>query len=180
MASIATGLDSVLKKYFELYREKGDLPPILAGQIQAKLAAGLPKTLYFKALEQNHGGILMGRPDEYLELKEKVFAALDHKTRASSPKEVHPSYQLQLDVYTFLLESNQYPTLKTAYLAYYFPNEGALHRGFPFTAEVHEVKTDPKRALKVFQEALLSLQDEPPAPSAQCSFCQWRERLRDF
>ena len=42
---------------------------------------------------------------------------------------VHPSYQLQLDVYSFLLKVMGYDTTNKAYLAFYYPDECELHKG---------------------------------------------------
>lgn len=169
--SLPTGMDSVIKKYFDTYRTHGSLPPILKDRIPAKLAQGLPKTLYF---ELSPGAILYGRPDEYLEFPEQIFAPLDHKTRASAPKELLPVYQNQMDIYDLLLRKNKYQTRNKAFLVYYYPGVGELHKGFPFHIAIKEVKTDPEHALKLFEDALKVLKkDTAPQPGENCAFCGW-------
>jgi hypothetical protein len=40
MAGILIKMDSIIKHYFDKYRERGQLPPIIMGKIQGKLTAG--------------------------------------------------------------------------------------------------------------------------------------------
>lgn len=174
--SLPIGMDSVIKKYFETYRGKKVLPPILKNEIKGRLALAMPKTLYFR---DDAGHTLYGRPDEYVELPGEMMAALDHKTRASAPKELLAVYQNQLNVYDFLLNQNDYRTAGKAYLVYYYPGEGELHRGFPFHTTIKEIETNADAAQELFYKALELLdEEEAPSPSEACAFCNWhRERL---
>ncbi|MBI4119661.1 MAG: PD-(D/E)XK nuclease family protein [Parcubacteria group bacterium] len=107
---------------------------------------------------------------------EKLYAPLDHKTRASFTDNVHETYQLQMDAYDWLLQENGFMTAAKAYLAYYAPLDGELHEGFPFGVDLKELKTSPQRAQKLFSQALEIIgSDEPPQPSAKCAFCQYRK-----
>ena len=101
MASIVIKMDSIIKHYFDKYREKGELPPIVIGKVRGKLPNNMPKTLYYNEIE---GITLMGRPDEYLELEEGYIVPFDHKTKSKAPENTHNAYQLQMDVYSFLLK----------------------------------------------------------------------------
>jgi len=85
-------MDSIIKHYFDRYREIGQLPPIIIGQIEGRLAIDMPKTL---KLEMDNGMILWGRSDEYLELNDGNIVAFDHKTKSKEPEDVHKSYQLR-------------------------------------------------------------------------------------
>lgn len=171
-------MDSVIKKYFDLYRGKDELPPILRNKVCGRLAVAMPKTLYFY---NDDGNILYGRPDEYLELPGELVSPLDHKTRASAPKELLPVYQNQLDVYDFLLSKNKYRTSGRAYLVYYYPGVGELHKGFPFHTHIKEVKTNPESAEELFQGAIeLLQQDELPQSHEACTFCAWAKNLKSL
>lgn len=174
--SITSGLDSVIKKYFDSHRKKGQLPPFLEGRINGKLIDFLPKTLKFSS----RGNILYGKLDECVELFSGDFAPLDHKTRASSPEEIHPSFQLQMDIYTLLLEKNGYKTKRVAYLVYYFPIPGELHRGFPFEIEVKEISTNPEEAEKIFYEAIDCLSEKVPLSNENCEYCKWVDDYTNF
>ncbi len=140
MSSIPIKMDSIIKHYFDRYREQGLLPPIILGQIEGKLALDMPKTL---KLEMDDGIILWGRPDDYFELNDGNIVAFDHKTKSKEPEDVHKSYQLQLDVYSFLIKNLDYKTTDKGFLAYYHPDECDLHEGMPFYCSIIEVKTYP-------------------------------------
>jgi CRISPR/Cas system-associated exonuclease Cas4 (RecB family) len=174
--SIATGLDSVVKKYFDNYRKSANLPPLLSSKIKARLIDSLPKTFWYNADVLNAS--LMGKLDECIIDEEGFYLPLDHKTRASVPESTHPAYRFQMSVYTLLLIKNNYNTKNVAYLVYYAPDAGVLHEGFPFTVEVKEVKTDPCRAEKVFNEAVSLLRNDMPQSSERCEFCNWARQVK--
>ena len=169
-------MDSVIKKYFDTYRGKKEMPPILKNKIQGRLALAMPKTLY---MSDDSGYVLLGRPDEYVELPGEAIAPLDHKTRASAPKELLPVYQNQLNIYDFLLAKNDYKTGGKAYLVYYHPAVGELHQGFPFETTIKEIKTQPEAAEELFHKAIELLEEEEPPPSHEdCAFCRWATNLK--
>ena len=78
-----------------------------------------------------------------------------------------------MDVYTLLLERNGHPTSRTAYVVYYFPVEGELHRGFPFGVDVHTIETDPEGAYAVFAAGCRCLAGPLPPSGAACNYCRW-------
>jgi len=169
--SLPGGIDLALKRYYGFYREKGVLPPLLEGKVSGTLIKRLPKR--FSYFDKETDAELNGMLDECLDFGDGTFAALDNKTRGSNPKELIKAYQVQLDVYTLLLEKNGYKTKNIAYLAYYFPKE-ANDEGFDFALEVKEVPTDPKQAQKLFIEAVNVLKmDKPPSSSKGCEYCKW-------
>ena len=171
--SLPSGIDRVLKGYFDTYRQEGTLPPLVRGKIQGRLATH-PMTLGFN--DPQTGARLWGKLDDSLILPDGRIAPLDHKTRASAPDSIAYSekyYRFQMDVYTLLLEQNGHKTSRTAYLVYYFPVDGALHEGFPFELAVHEVVTDPERAYNVFRAGSRCLTGDRPSSSDGCEYCRW-------
>jgi hypothetical protein len=154
MAGIVIKMDSIIKHYFNKYREQGQLPPIIIGKIQGKLPEDMPKTLKH---DEGDGIILMGRPDDYFELKDGNIVAFDHKTKSKAPEGTHPAYQLQLDVYSYLLKAKGYKTTNNAYLAYYYPDDCDLHNGMCMNCAIIEVKTNPNRAKKLVEKARYAL-----------------------
>ena len=123
-------------------------------------------------------GRLWGKLDDCLMLNDSRLAPLDHKTRASapeSPRYTERYYQLQMDVYTLLLERDHKPTTQTAYVIYYFPVDGTLHEGFPFGVLVHKIRTDPERAYRIFVEACRCLAGPMPEIGPHCAYCRWAE-----
>ena len=171
--SLPSGIERVLKQYFDAYRRRGTLPPLVQGKFQGTLATH-SMTLGFD--DERTKARLWGKLDDCLVLPDARFAPLDHKTRASAPDDVSYSvkyYKFQMDVYTLLLERNGHPTSRTAYLLYYFPLEGELHQGFPFGVDVHVLKTDPDGAYEVFAAACRCLAGPLPPSGPVCDYCRW-------
>jgi len=172
--SLPSGIDLILKDYFNLYREKGEIPKLLRGKIPGKIITSLPAS--FSLYEEKIGALLYGRLDECLEIEDNVFAPLDHKTRGFKTKEdSHTFYQTELDVYTLLLEANHYSTKRTGFLVFYVPQKSSrLHEGFPFEVEVKEVPTNPEKAKEDFYKAVEVLRRvDPPKSSERCEYCKW-------
>jgi len=170
MSSIPIKMDSIIKHYFNKYRDIGKLPPIIDGKVTGWLAVGMPKTLKH---EMNNDITVWGRPDEYLKLEDGNIVAFDHKTKSKAPGGVHPSYQLQLDVYSFLLKKMGYDTTNKAYLAFYYPDECELHKGMPFNCTIIEMKTNFSRVNKLIDKAYTVLNRKLPASDDKCDYCKW-------
>jgi len=170
VATIANGLDRVIKEYMNRYRPQ--LPPFLKGKIPGKLIDELPKSLTF----EHNGMILKGKLDECIILENGHHAALDHKTKGFGVKEVHSSYQLQMDGYTYLLQQNGHKTGNVAFLAYYIPDFGELHQGIPFKLDVRKLTVNPDRIPKLLDEIKELLDGEMPKASKDCNFCKFVDR----
>ncbi len=173
--SLPSGIDRVLKVYFESYRQRGTLPPLIQGKLNGALATNA-LTLGFNDARTN--ARLWGKLDDCVILPDQRLAPLDHKTRASSPDDVSYTekyYKFQMDVYTLLLERNGHPTSRTAFVVYYFPVEGELHDGFPFNTTVHTIRTDPEGAYEIFAEGCRCLAGPLPESAPACEFCRWAQ-----
>lgn len=173
VATITTGLDRAIKEYFNQCRAQNILPSFLEGKIPGRLAINLPKNGWLEFVDEKADARLGGYLDECIQLKNNFYAVLDHKTRGSAPDSIHKAYQLQMDVYTLLLEKNNLPTQKTAYIVYYIPKKIISGSDFQFEALVKELKADPQRAQDVFYKALEVLRKPIPSVSQDCGFCQW-------
>lgn len=174
MAGIVMKIESVVKSYFNQYRELGELPPIIAKQVKGTLAVDMPKTLYYT---EENGIKLSGRSDDYLELENGEILPFDHKTKAKEPEpKPHPAYKLQLDVYSYLLQMNDYNKTNEAYLAFYYPdNEYELHKGMNINCKVINIVTNPARVKKLVKKAYKVLNGPIPKPSDNCEYCKWIE-----
>ena len=171
--SLPSGIDRVLKAYFDAYRKQGVLPPLIDGKLKGTLATSA-LTLGFNDAKTH--ARLWGKLDDCVILPDARLAPLDHKTRASAPNDISYTeryYKFQMDVYTLLLERNGHRTSHTAYVVYYFPVEGTLHEGFPFGVAVHHIATDPESAYAIFANACRCLQDALPPSGEACEFCRW-------
>ena len=171
--SLPSGIDRVLKTYFETYRRQGALPPLIRGKLEGTLAS---QALTLGFTDEHTKARLWGKLDDCVILPDARLAPLDHKTRASAPADVSYTqqyYQFQMDVYTLLLERDGKRTSRTAYVVYYFPVDGSLHDGFPFDVAVHHIATRPEAAYQVFLAACACLEAPMPSSGERCEFCRW-------
>lgn len=172
MSSIPIKMDSIIKRYFDVYRKKGVLPPLIAEKVKGALALDMPKTLYYD--DARYGIKLKGLPDDYLQTGGGSVVPFDHKTKSKAPENTHPSYQLQLDCYTFLLQKNGYDTENFGYLAYYYPEPCEVHMGMDIHVAVVKVDTDPGRVERVLEKAFRILQGGLPPAAETCGYCAWK------
>lgn len=173
-SSIPVKMDSIIKHYFNKYRELNELPPILEGRITGRLAIDMPKTLRYA---EENGIMLWGRPDDYFELEDNYVIPLDHKTASKPPEKIHFSYHLQLNVYSYLLKMMGFKTTNRAYLAYYSPSDCDLHNGMCINCTVIEMKTNPMHAKELVKKAYHVLNDPMPKSSEKCEYCKWAEEI---
>jgi len=174
MSSIPIKMDSIIKNYFDKYRAIGELPPIIAGQITGRLPKNMPKTLQH---EEDNGILLWGQPDDYFELEGGAMAPFDHKTKSKPPKDIHPAYRLQLDIYSYLMQMNDYKTANMAFLAFYFPDDSELHNGMNLHCTVVEVNTNPHHIKELINTAMDVLTGSIPRRGENCEYCKWVEKI---
>lgn len=178
MPSIATGLDSVLKKYFNYYRSIKELPPELKGEMKGHLIENLKATYYRDIMP---GYCLLGKLDDCLVTERKTYIPLDHKTRASAADDIHPAYQLQMELYCILLEGNGMKTEDIAYLLYYYPLNVSPEEGagnIIFGMDIKKVEVDIKHAEEVLKESINCLESNYlPDASEECEYCRWVESV---
>ncbi len=174
MPSIAIGMDSVMKRYFEYYRAIGELPPVLRNDMEGKLIKYLRPT-YFHDIRA--GYCLLGKLDDCLVCKDQTHSPLDHKTRANPPDYIHPTYTLQMELYSILLEGNKLPANDMAYLIYYCPKKmepESSEQNIEFTVDIKKVEIDTKHAMDAVERAIACLEKNTiPDLSPDCEYCQW-------
>lgn len=176
MASILNRMDAVIKNYYNEYRVRNELPPILNNQINGRLAVNMPVTLQCRT---ENGLILMGRPDEYLKKEDCSIAILDHKTTGKPPERIHPSYYTQLNVYNFLLKMSGYKTSNKSYIAFYCPGESNLDNGMIIHCTVHEIIADSTQVKNLLNKAYKVLREPMPDAGENCEFCKWAQAMSD-
>jgi hypothetical protein len=189
-------MDQIIKVYFDQYRKQNKLPPELEGKLPGRLfpdQGTLDRWRRVGSFGRRTGGLwyrdetlsadLVGLLDDCL-VDGEIHIPLDYKTRGYKPKENSAQYyQIQLDLYTFLLSRNDYKTANVAYLLYYWPLEMTRDGRVSFGIEPHRVTTDPDRGRKLFEDAARLLKqtgasENPPSPSPDCSFCRWSSQTR--
>jgi len=188
--ALNTAVDFLLKEEFDKYRKKRELHPLLvAYNIPAKLFTNQ------KLLDQwrnNLKGIryydasldatLFGAVDDILEFSDGKLAPMDYKSTGSKVANVYDRFQLQMDIYTFLLEKNGYQTARKGILAFYVVDkENGFVDRLPFKKEIHIIDTDPSYVQDLFAEAVNFLRKDPPTShSPDCQYGLWLKKARDF
>ena len=176
-------VDTLLKKEFDDYRAKGEPHPLIVeNNIQAKLFPNQDKLNQWRS---NFAGIryydselqatIFGAVDDILEFPDGKLSPLDYKSTGSKVPTVYDRFQLQMDVYTYLLERNGFLTPRKGYLAFYIVNkENGFGDRLPFRKELHEIETDPTYVQGLFEEAVgLLRKNTPPAHRQDCQFGKW-------
>ena len=188
--ALNAAVDLLLKQEFDKYRKKKELHPLLiAYNIPAKL---FPNQKMLDEWRNNYKGIryydasldatLFGAVDDVLEFSEGKLAPMDYKSTGSKTANVYDRFQLQMDIYTFLLERNGYKTVRKGCLAFYIVDkENGFDGKLPFRKEIVVIDTNPDYVQEVFSEAVALLRkDAPPSHSADCQYGRWFKEASNF
>lgn len=188
--ALNVAVDVLLKEEFDKYRKKREFHPLLvAYNIPAKL---FPNQKLLDEWRNNFKGIryydaeldatLFGAVDDILEFSDGRLAPMDYKSTGSKVANVYDRFQLQMDIYTFLLEKNGYKTIRKGCLAFYVVDkENGFVDRLPFKKEIHIIDTDPSYVQGLFAEAVAFLRkDAPPSHSPDCKYGQWLKDALNF
>lgn len=183
-------VDALLKQEFDSYRVKGEIHPLISdNNIQAKL---FPNQDLLNQWRSNFSGIrfydpdlnatLFGAVDDVLEFSDGKLAPLDYKSTGSKAANVYDRFQIQMDIYTHLLEKNGFLTPRKGYLAFYIVDkENGFNDKLPFRKELHEIETNPSDVPELFRDAVMLLQKPSPPPhSPDCKHGQWLTQAANF
>lgn len=188
--ALNSAVDTLLKQEFDSYRKKGEVHPlILEHNIPARLFSDQQLLNRWRS---NFDGIryfdphlkatLFGAVDDILEFKDGKLAPLDYKSTGSSVSNVYDRFQLQIDIYTYLLEKNNFSTSRKGYLAFYIVDKKNGFGGrLPFRKELKEIKANPDAVPELFSKAVAVLRSEiPPQHRDDCKFGQWLKQAVNF
>jgi len=188
--ALNNAVDTLLKEEFDKYRKKKELHPLLiAYNVPAKL---FPNQKLLDEWRSNFKGLryydasldatLFGAVDDVLEFSDGKLAPMDYKSTGSKVANVYDRFQIQMDIYTFLLEKNGYKTVRKGCLAFYVVDkENGFVDRLPFKKEIHMIDTDPSYVQEVFEKAVNLLRgDKPTAHSPDCKYGQWLKEVSNF
>jgi len=184
--SLPSGMDSILKKHFDKFMEKGKLPPELVGNKECKGCKLFDDVELLRVWRSNFKGIVVKDKNENvlhgaidnLLMKGKKLIVLDYKTRGFPLKEdTHLHYQNQIDIYNFLLRENGYETEDYAFLLFYYPKEVLETGEVIFNTHLKKMKIDVKNAKNIWKKAIKLLNDPCPKKHehSECEWCNWEE-----
>jgi len=177
---LANRFDIILKRYFDSYRLKGKLPPLVDGKIQGRLQNPFRERYYFQ-FDDDYG--FYGKLDECLIDEQGFHIPVDFKTASSDPreKETLSAYQNQIDEYLFLMEENGKKVANFGYLIYFFPEMSIeLTNGFPMVIHIVKIERKVKDIKKRIEAAVKILQGPIPDSSPECVFCNWFLRVKKY
>lgn len=188
--ALNTAVDILLKQEFDSYRAKKEPHPLIVeSNIQAKLFSDQNKLNQWRNnfegiryYDPKIGATLFGAVDDVLEFPDGKLAPLDYKSTGSSVPRVYDRFQLQMDVYSYLLGKNGFSISKKGYLAFYIVDKkNGFGDRLPFRKELHEITTDTSYVQKLFEEAVALIgKDAPPTHRQECQFGQWLGRVAKF
>jgi len=177
---LANRFDVILKRYFDSYRQKNQLPPLVAGKINGRLQQPFRERYYFK-FDDQYG--FYGKLDECLVTENGEHIPVDFKTASSDPrdKQTLSAYQNQIDEYLFLMEENGKKVANFGYLIYFFPEiSQELTNGFPMIIHIVKIERKVKDIRKRIENAVKVLKGPLPSSSEDCVFCQWFRKVREY
>lgn len=183
--SLPGGMDRIIKTYFDEYRAKKEVPPLLAvGDFEGiRLFADQSRLNQWRSwrtglqYRDRDGSVLSGALDDLL-VKGGRHIPFDYKTKGSpaSQESAVQYYQLQLDCYALLLEENALAVTDYGILLFYSPKSVGEGGQVLFAQQPIRVPTDVERARKTFREAVALLNGPMPAVGGACEYCQFAEK----
>ena len=193
--TLSAAVDYLVKREFNGYREKGELPPVLvsAGINDAKLYNGDNFTEWrnnFKGVsyfDEGLNAILYGAVDDVLEFSDGSLAVVDYKSSGSKEITIYDDYQKQMDVYNWILKQNGYETYPEAFFVFYQvqKDENGFNNVLRFKEQVRPVKVNTEWVGPAFEAAVeLARQDESPSASGNaqkhCDHCHYVEMASGY
>lgn len=179
VSRLANRFDIVIKDHFDKFRVKGELPPMIQGKISEKLENPFQEK-YFYSIDEKYG--FWGKLDECFINSDGLYLPVDFKTSSSDPtqRQTFPSYQNQLDEYSFLMEKNNKKTAGIGHLIYFYPEYGEeLHKGFPMAIHIETLTVRPGSVMERIKQAIEVIEGNMPDPSEKCPFCSWYDNITD-
>ncbi len=181
--SLPSGMDGILKKHFNKFRDRGLLPPELCNndecdkmelfgrnEDEKELLKTWQNNLKGIKWKDKKGNILFGALDNIL-VKDNRLIVLDYKTRGYKLKEnTQDYYKNQLDIYNLLLLKNGFMTEEYSFLLFYVPSEVTETGEVIFDTTLKKIPVNIKNAEMLFEKALKILQGE--CPDKKCSWCE--------
>ncbi|MBI5148678.1 PD-(D/E)XK nuclease family protein [Candidatus Pacearchaeota archaeon] len=178
--SLPSGMDRILKAYFDGYRKKGELPPELAENKEfenCKLFDNLEILTTWRdgykgiSLKDKRGNVLRGAVDDILVRDEKLIV-IDYKTRGFPLKQdTVGHYKNQLDIYNLLLRRNGHNTEDNSFLFFYIPKEVKERGTVIFNIDFQKVNVNIKNVNLIWNRAL-SILDSPCPEKKKCNWCK--------
>lgn len=183
--SLPGGMDLILKRHFDVFRDRGEMPPELKHlEDEYKLFDDISLLTdwrnNFKGIQwqDEDGNLFRGAIDNLLRKGDKLVV-LDYKTRGYPLKEDTAGYyQDQMDIYNLLLRKNGHETEDYAYLLFYHPKEVSEQGDVIFHTDLVRRPINVGNAERIFSRAVAVLNNEMPEPAPNCRYCGYASSLQ--
>jgi len=187
--SLPSGMDRVIKEYFDSHRKAGVLPPEVKVSEIGSVSLFPDQRLiddwrdWRSGLEYKDvtGVVLFGAIDDLLVQGETHFP-LDYKTKGSptTQEDSEKYYQNQLDCYALMLKANGMKLGKVGVLLYLSPKKVSANQNVLFDVQTIQVQIDPNRAIEVLRAADKVLRGAIPEVTSTCEYCSWYAQRSSF
>lgn len=191
--SLPGGMDLVMKKYFDQFREK--LPTGLEGKLPGVLMSDtslLKRWRFWKTgptyFDTERNIQLVGALDDCL-VDNGFYIPLDAKTKGSEPKDDGSQYyQTQLDCYNLMLEAQGLRVRDEGWLVYIYPMTVAINNiplegnelNVVFGTKPFKLACSRERAKEIVIKAAECSRGPRPKAADTCEHCQYIEMLKNI
>lgn len=189
MSSVPGRMDTLLKKRYDEYRSKCQLPPELVGKIYGKLFIDqdlLKKMRHWNGPQKTEFPeldiTLRGAIDDLVVEPDGTYSPLDYKSKGTPPKPGYGElyYKWQMQFYSLMLSRMGLKPSGKAYLVFYSFDEISLSTAALKNVNailgitVQEIQTDTNSAFEFIEDSsvLLSKKNIPNA-SPTCEYCSY-------
>ncbi|MBF0254293.1 MAG: PD-(D/E)XK nuclease family protein [Candidatus Omnitrophica bacterium] len=188
--SLPSGMDRVIKTYFDSFRAQGTLPPelrvkefenttLFADQARLDLWREWRTGLEFK---DEDGSVMFGALDDLM-VTGDAYIPFDYKTKGSpaNMEDTIRYYQNQIDCYALMLEANGMKSAGYGYFLYYSPGKVGEKGWVNFHLQAFRVDVDTRRARQTLRSAVeLMRQPEAPDSAPACEYCEYLHKMNRY
>jgi len=181
--TLSAAVDYLVKREFDKYRVKGELPPVFANaKLDAKLYPGEELADWrnnFRGIgyqDEDLGATHYGAIDDILQFPDGSLAVVDYKSSGSREITIYDDYQKQMDVYSYILSRMGHQTHPEAYFVFYQVDKSGngFANALNFREELRNVKVDTNWVPRAFEQAVkVARQEAPPQAAPTCTHCQY-------
>src|SRR3989344_3053429 len=182
-----TKMDLLIKDYFDGFRTKDILPPQLEGLVEGKLFDNqelLKKWRNWRTglsfEDKKAGAKIVSALDDCLISEDNFFIPLDYKSKGDIREDSHIFHQNQLNIYTWLLDQNGYPTKDIGYLVFFAPLKINSDNTIKFNIAPKRIETSKDSGKELFYKAVNLLAGPMPEKHERCDYCRWVGDIHDL
>ncbi len=181
-----TKMDLLIKSYFDGFRAKGKLPPQLENLVEDRLMDNqelLKKWRNWRTglsfIDKKADTKLVSALDDCLVSEDNRFLPLDYKSKGEIRDDSHIFHQNQLNIYTWLLDENGYPTKDIGYLVFFAPLKIHSNNLIEFDIIPKRIETSKENAKELFYKAISLLAGPIPDKHEKCDYCRWVDDIHE-